>query len=198
MTHPLSTYLFHHPKKTIIFDLDKTLIKLDIDWSGVFAMLVDTIQNLYPNNHVQPPRNSHEFYTLYSDYVMHGGAPVKETLDRAIETYETTHYYGYTPNNALLDFISSHTSSFTFALWTSNTRGAIADFLTKESLKTTFSTIVTINDVHRAKPYPDGFTSIYDGKQSKSNYLMVGDRSIDLQAAQNAGIDYFQEEYFNS
>lgn len=196
--YPLVSHLASYPKKNIIFDLDRTLIELTIDWSGVFTMLFDAVHSLYPHDKISIPHTSHEFYTLYSTYAVRGGQKVKRYLVNTIEKYETEHYGGYTPNQQLLNFIRSHSSQYTFALWTSNTRGVIADFLTKESMTTLFKTIVTLNDVNRAKPHPDGFLKIYDRNSNKSDYLMVGDRSIDQKAAQNAGIDYFQEEYFNA
>jgi len=198
MTHPLITYLSTHPKKTIIFDLDNTLIQLTINWSGVYDMLFDAAKKLYPDLKITMPLSSYEFYTLYSQLVVRGGLNTKEILDHTIETFEVSNYHGYIPNSTLLSFIHNNTNQYQFALWTSNTRGAIQDFLEKESLKNVFNTIVTLNDVFRAKPQPDGFLTIFNNSLSKKDYLMVGDRSIDRDAAHNAGIDYFQEEYFNS
>lgn len=194
----LDLYLKDRAKKTIIFDLDRTLIELTIDWSGVFTMLHDAIHSLYPHDTLSMPRTSHEFYTLYSTYAVRGGPKIRGILVDTIEKYEIEHYRGYTPNLKLLEFIRSHTSQYNYALWTSNTRGAIVDFLTKEKMNTVFKTIVTLNDVQRAKPNPEGFSIIYDGKSDKNTYVMVGDRSIDHEAARFAGIDYFQEEYFNN
>ncbi len=198
MIHPLNTYLSAHPKKTIIFDLDRTLIELRIDWSGVYDNLCNTAHMLFPNIRIAKPQSSLEFYSLYSDLVTQGNALIKQKLDMAIESYEVSHYHGYTPNPVLLAFIRTNTSRYTYALWTSNTRGAIEDFIVKESFGNVFKTIVTLNDVQLAKPNPEGFSIIYDGKSDKNTYVMVGDRSIDHKAATFAGIDYFQEEYFNN
>lgn len=198
MTHPLIKYLSTHPKKTIIFDLDNTLTQLTIDWSGVYNMLYDAANKLFPDLKITIPSSSLEFYTLYSQLISQGGLKTKENLDQTIETFEVSHYHGYIPNPMLVSFIHNNANQFQFALWTSNTRGAIQDFLEKESLKSVFHTIVTLNDVHRAKPHSDGFLQIFDKNSDKNTYLMVGDRSIDRDAAHNAGIDYFEETYFHS
>jgi len=192
----LGEYLEHHPKKYLIFDLDRTLARLEIDWSTYRREIFDIVATFDSHLSASTPFEAHMGIRLANEAVQKHGKKAKTVLDAFNETYELTHYHGYTPNPALLSFIRAHKNHYSFFLWTANCRKTILDFLQKEQLTGTFKKIITLDDVDYVKPDPDGFTKIYDRENNKDHYLMIGDRFTDEGAAKAAGIDYWQDNYF--
>jgi len=192
----LKTYLAEHPKKHLIFDLDHTLARLEIDWRNIHSLLFEEIKDIDPSLAINLSTNAREFYSLINTAVKKHGASAKQRTRLFIERFEQAHYSHYTPNTELLPFIRTHARDYSFSIWTSNTKNTIQDFLSKESLAQVFNPIVTLNDVEFSKPHSDGFYKIYDPTKSKKEYLMIGDSENDEEAAKQAGIDFFKVTYW--
>lgn len=192
----LEEYLSLHPKKYLIFDLDETLARLEIDWSTVHQMLFREIKKIDQSLVSEATTNAREFYNLINTTASKHGTIAKQAINKAIEIYEQKNYSSYTPNSDLLLFIHSHVNTYTFSLWTSNSIYTIQDFLHQEHLKSIFRKIIALEDVLFTKPNPDGFSRIYEQKNLKTDYLMIGDSENDEGAAKNAGIDFFKIDYF--
>lgn len=192
----LSEYLKNNPKKHLIFDLDETLIRLEVDWSGVYEMLFTAIKNIDPSLISKVPESALEFYNLVNMATLKHGEKAKKKLDQTIAEYEISHYMRYTPNPSLMSFIRTHKDTYSFSLWTSNAKGTIRDFLQKEQFEYYFEKIITLESVLFTKPNTYGFDMIYNSNNSKKDYLMIGDSDNDKIMAKNAGIDFFQVDYF--
>ena len=194
----LEVYLKQNPKKYLIFDLDCTLARLEIGWQNVHQTLFEEVQIIDPTLAIRPPQNAHEFFTLIGKTAKKYGPQAKHALDIGREQYETAHYHGYKAHPSLVAFIKANASSYSFALWTSNTKKIIQDFLCKENIEKAFVKIIAFEDVQFPKPDPEGFEKIYDRSiYMKNDYLMIGDSTSDEEAAKAAGIDYYQDNYFS-
>jgi HAD superfamily hydrolase (TIGR01549 family) len=193
----LETYLSQNPKKYLIFDLDLTLARLEIDWSDVFQMLFSEVKSIDPSLPFAMPENAHDYFKLLNEVVTKQGKSAKQKLDKAVEEYERVHYHGYTPYPELVSFIHAQKNNYTFGLWTSNSTRTIQDFLQKEQLKDIFKHIIAMENVLFTKPNPEGFYKIYERNNLKKEYLMIGDSPSDERAAQAADIDFFRIDYFS-
>lgn len=75
------------------------------------------------------------------------------------------------------------------AIFTGRTKDELAHTLKRFDARKYFRRIVTVEDVARPKPAPDGLLEILGGR-SKSKALYVGDNVDDAAAAQAAGVDF--------
>jgi len=192
----LEEYLIKNPKKYLIFDLDETLIRLEVDWNGVYEMLFTAVKDIDPSLVSKAPESALEFYNLVNKTTLKHGKKAKKKLDETIAEYEISHYVSYSPNPSLMSFIRTHKDRYSFSLWTSNAKGTIRDFLQKEQFEHYFKNIITLESVLFTKPHTYGFDIIYDPNNVRKDYLMIGDSENDKIMAQNAGIDFFKETYF--
>lgn len=193
----LEEYLQLHPKKYLIFDLDCTLARLEINWDTYWTELFTCVKKLDPLFMGAAPTSVKESVTLVNNMIKRYGNKGKEIIDTFNVRFEHDYYSGYTPNPALLGFIRNNRMHFMFYMWTANSHATIGDFLKHEDLETSFEKIVTMDDVNYLKPNPEGFNKIYNPNILKSEYLMIGDRFTDKEAATAAGIDYYQDTYFS-
>lgn len=188
----LQKYLLKHPKTHLIFDLDETLAKLNIDWSSYRKGIWDTVATFDKPLTEDVPFEPWMSLTLINRAVEKHGETAKKTISSFITTYETSHYHGYTPNIPLLSFIQENKDVYSFFIWTNNSTAVIQDFLVKEHLCNMFKKMVSRDIVSYVKPDPDGFSYIRDPRVPLSQYLFIGDNPrTDQLAAQNAGIDFF-------
>lgn len=193
----LAEYLIKHPKKYLIFDLDHTLAKLNIDWSTIRREIFDLVATFDEPLSKSVPFVSNAGIELSNKAAKKHGKEVAKKIRAFIEEYEMTHYKNYEPNQVLLNFIRNNKQTYVYYMWTSNGIRTIQDFLNKEDFSSFFSKIVTQNDVSLIKPEAEGFTFLYTPGESLSSYLMIGDSPSDENAAKNAGIDFFKEDYFS-
>lgn len=192
----LTEYLAKYPKKYLIFDLDHTLAKLNIDWSTVRREIFDLVATFDEPLSKSVPFVSNAGIELSNKAVKKHGKEAAKKIRSFVEEYEVTHYQNYEPNQELLDFIRNNKQTYVYYMWTSNGIRTIQDFLNKERLSSSFLRIITQNDVSLIKPEAEGFTFLYIPGEPLSSYLMIGDSPSDENAAKNAGIDFFKIDYF--
>ena len=78
---------------------------------------------------------------------------------------------------------------FELNLFTGRTRGEFAHTFDKWSAARHFQTVVTMDDVKRKKPYPDGLLKIL-GRRDPATALYVGDNIDDALAARDARVPF--------
>lgn len=193
----LARYLSHHPKKYLIFDLDHTLAKMNIDWSTIRRDVFDFIATFDEQLSKSIPFEPYMWIQLSNLAAKKYGATTAKKIRSFIEEYEITHYKNYTPNTILLNFIRDNKQTYTYYLWTNNGTKTIQEFLKKEVIAPFFSQIITQNDVSLIKPEPEGFSHIYTRGESPSTYVLIGDNFTDEEAAEKAGIDFYKVNYFS-
>lgn len=193
----LTEYLVEYPKKYLIFDLDQTLAKLNIDWSTIRREIFDLVAEFDEPLSKSVPFLPNAGIELSNKAAKKHGKKIAKKIRTFIEEYEMTHYHNYEPNQNLLNFIRNNKQMYVYYMWTSNGTRTIQDFLNKEHFSSFFSKIITQNDVSLIKPEAEGFTLLYTPGESLSSYLMIGDSPSDENAAKNAGIDFFKIDYFS-
>ncbi|MFZ2026581.1 MAG: HAD hydrolase-like protein [Microgenomates group bacterium] len=192
----LEQYLAQHPKKYLIFDLDDTLAHLNINWNtirqGVFDIVAQQDEQLVADT------VNERFATIYlaNRAVTKHGEKMKDEITKFWTAYEKNNYSGYIPNSGLITTLKSLDLRYKKYIWTTNTEFPINDFIQKEGLGSQFKKIVSHKTSLYLKPEADGFKDIYVPGTPLSDYLMIGDSINDMGAAKNAGIDFFEIDYF--
>lgn len=196
MNISLEAYLQKHPKRYLIFDLDHTLARLEIDWSTYRREIFDTVATFDRPLSEEVPFVSFAGLELANRAIKKHGEFARQKINTFVEEYEITHYHGYTPNKELITFIRSNKNKYTYYIWTSNMKKTCNEFIEKERLSGVFSRIVDRNMTPLLKPEIDGFNLIKNPEVKLNEYLMIGDNFTDQGAAENAHIDFFKVDYF--
>ena len=192
----LESYLVKNPKKYLIFDLDHTLAKLNIDWSTIRREIFDFVAAIDEPLSKSVPFIPNAGIELSNKAAKKHGKGFAKKIRTLVEEYEIAHYQNYEPNHELLDFIRNNKQTYIYYMWTSNGTRTIQDFLNKEQLSSFFLRIITQNDVSLIKPEAEGFAFLHTPGEPLSSYVMIGDSLSDKNAAKNAGIDFFEIDYF--
>lgn len=193
----LEDYLIQHPKKYLIFDLDSTIVLLNIDWSSYRRDLFDLVSTFDKPLTQQVPFVPFAGLELTNRAIKKHGDFAKKKIDTFVEQYETSHYSGYTPNTKLLTFIRTHKKEYVYFIWTSNMKKSFEEFMAQENLNNVFSVIVDRGSTPLLKPEINGFSLMFMQGTSLNEYLMIGDSVFDEGAAINAEIDFFKIDYFS-
>lgn len=179
-------------KQYFIFDFDRTIAKMDIDWSGWHTGISQIYQRHDPQHGYHSGHNPHIF--LNQMVKQHGSELLKEARDFN-RTYEELHLQDFIPNTELIEFISNNaTTNYVFS---SNSRLTVLKGLDQLKIRHHFTSIVSKDEVSFVKPNPEGFSLIEGFNTNASKCLMIGDSSSDQQAAEAAGIDFLLCNYFD-
>ncbi len=192
----LEAYLTKNPKTHLIFDFDRTIAELSIDWSEYHHKLFETLNMIDPGFAKDAVFVGKHWMDLSNNAVKQYGEKAVNMLRKFTTYYEDLYFDSiYSLNNELVSFIKK--TERVCYIWSSNSRAIIEKALERENLRAQFRLLITRDEVDFLKPDADGFAKIYDGKNSKNHYLMIGDSWSDEQAAKNAGIDFLKINYFD-
>lgn len=195
--HKLEQYLKNHPKKQIIFDLDETILRLELPWKTFVDkawQMFDAIDHDLVVAHPHTTTRTNQMMNII--IAEHGKEAAKKVYDH-LEFFENHYLDGVTPNPGLIEWIKANKNKYAFHIWTSQMARSVDNVLQIAKITDLFASYVSRDMVKFAKPYTDGFEIISKDKGlEKSDYLMVGDSEFDEGAARNAGIDFFFEDFF--
>ncbi|MFZ5438075.1 MAG: HAD family hydrolase [Patescibacteria group bacterium] len=174
-------------KKYLVFDFDRTIDTLIIDWSHSREGWLKLAKELTGDTSLVINGNPYVFQAEVIDRV---GQPAIEAFQTFTKEYEQQNYTNHEPNMRLVQFIQENQTRFQFFLWTSNHLETIQPVLQDLGLEQSFRNIITRDAVDYPKPRPAGFDQIFIPGTSKKDYLMIGDSENDQLAAAAAGIDF--------
>ncbi len=184
-------YLAKHPKKYLIFDFDHTIYSLILPWEVYLKEMPQRMLEVAP----QLAGREAEFKSVNK---MENEA-VRLVADAAVKArhaysaeFESEYYQGVEPHQDIINFITDNRDNYTFFLWTSNMRSTVEPILKEKGMFDIFETLVTKSDVRLTKPYPEGFSLIFNpDKHDKKDFLLIGDSHNDEGAAKAVGIDFY-------
>ena len=179
-------------RKAIVFDLDGTIVNLNVNWQKLKNILSKKFKNLYGTKH--------EFQTVTDclDKVLtqEGNTEFLNFLN-VIEQFELENILDSTYLNETLFFINNLESfkvqkGTKLAVLSLNMRKTIIQSLKNAKIYEKFDYIVGREDVNRWKPNPDGLLKIQEQFKLKSEDLIYfGDLEKDVLTGENAGVDAF-------
>jgi len=182
---------FKH-KKVIVFDLDGTIVDLDVNWTHLKNLLSKKFSTIYSE--------SCEFSSIsrcLSEIVKRNDDDtlidfidiVREHELKDLENSEILRETVFFINNPGLFGVLDGTKLAVFSL---NTRKAIKEALKLANITDQIDYIIGREDVRKWKPNPSGLLKIqkhYNVKKEEMIYF--GDLKKDLITGENAGIDAF-------
>jgi HAD superfamily hydrolase (TIGR01549 family) len=182
-------------KTHLVFDLDRTLAELLIDWSHWRSGVLQVINKF----NTKPNKKAflENIYTYVNHFIKEYGNAAEHAIKKFNQDYETKYLSGLTPNKPLLAFIQSLPQNYSLYVYSSNSKNTVNYALNQIQLISRFNSIVSRDHVTFIKPHPQGFSFILNPAVKKTKYLMIGDSPSDKGAANAAGIDFFQINYFN-
>jgi HAD superfamily hydrolase (TIGR01549 family) len=180
-------------KSYVVFDFDKTIAQMEIDWSGWYPGIAEVYGRFEPTIRFEYGVSPHSFH---NDLVEKYGKALAKAVNEFNEAYEQRYLRGFTPHQELVDLIGS-LEVHTLYVYSSNSKPTVLTGLKELGIIDRFATIITRNDVSRVKPHPEGFSLIPELSLGSELFLMVGDSEADRAAAAAAGIDFLETDYFS-
>jgi HAD superfamily hydrolase (TIGR01549 family) len=196
MKKSLQKYLKSSGKTHLLFDFDETIVKLVLPWDEIFDEISKNLTALDKTIYERFKKKEISVNQLGNEYILKFGNKVKKPLIDSQAQFEKESLQGYLKNDAMIDFIKNDTE-YKMLIWSSNTKPTVKKVLQGLGLLNKFQTIVSREDVALSKPYIDGFKKLYERRVPKNKYLFIGDSKNDQKAADEIGIDFYLEDYFN-
>ncbi|WP_261131933.1 pyrophosphatase PpaX [Bacillus sp. Marseille-Q3570] len=171
---------------TILFDLDGTLINTN---DLIISSFTHTLEQFKPQQYSR------------DDIISFIGEPLVDSFKRVDETsvaemvrtykeHNLAHHeeYVHAFEGVAYTVKTLHEKGFKLGIVTTKMRDAVELGLEITGLGEYFTTIVTLDDVERAKPDPQPVIRALDKLQSDTaSAIMVGDSRYDIEAGKNAG-----------
>jgi len=172
--------------KMVIFDFDGTIVPLEVDWESVKKELSTYFESAYDYES--------NFTPLYQEIDRVNdlfGRKAREEAVAIIEKHESAgiEQLQFIPKAVRL-IESLKDKGTKLAIFSSNTRKVVEEILRKIDKLDSFEVIVTIEDVSKNKPDPEGLHKILRTcKVSRSEALFIGDGQRDLEAGKRARVN---------
>lgn len=170
----------------VIFDLDGTLVHLDVDWQGFRDRLAGFLdEDVLPAGADRPA--TWTLARLADRGEDEASARVLQIL-RSVELGGAVRSDPLEPGMTLFRRVQDGRP---LALVTNNTRAAAQEALRRHGLRPHFEKVVALEDMDRHKPDPDGLEQVLSAFDvPRENVLFIGDGAKDRKAAEQAGIAF--------
>ena len=179
-------------RKAIVFDLDGTIVNLNVNWKKLKNILSKRFTTLYGI--------THKFNTVteYLDKVLEQEDEIEfVNFLNIIEQFELKNIVNSKYLKETLFFINNLESfkvqeGSILAVLSLNMRKTIIESLKNAKVYEKFEFIVGREDVNRWKPNPDGLLKIQEQfKLDSDDLIYFGDLEKDILTGKNAGVDAF-------
>lgn len=178
-------------KTTILFDLDGTLFDSIPTILKSFRETFTELNETYPGDENIKAKIGSNLQNIMGDAL----PPAK--LELGIETYRRIYLnkqdQGIVPifpdAEEILEYLQSQ--NYTLGIVTTKMRKHTVELLEQKNIQSYFKVVIGAEDVERHKPLPDPLfkaVQVLDKKIEETIY--IGDALIDLQATQNAKMDF--------
>jgi phosphoglycolate phosphatase len=168
----------------IVFDLDGTIVYLDVDWSAVKEEISGYFFNKYGINESFSPMQP-----AIQRLVDRFGYSIKNPICDIIRKHESAAIPTSVANEFVIQLINSISLEKKLAVFSINLHETIEQALKKEGIFYKFDYIVGFEDVIHLKPDPEGLKQILMYfKTDSSKALYIGDKDIDVKAGKAANV----------
>jgi len=171
--------------KLVVFDLDGTIARLDVDWEQLKKELHEYFRDYYGFES--------DFIPLDKELERVGeelsGDALKEAY-KIVEKYELEKIENFTPIEESLELIKElKNKGKILAIFSTNTRKVIEQVLVGMGIREYFDIIVGKEDVRGHKPDPEGLILIKNKANVKTNEMcFIGDKKIDIECGERINV----------
>jgi phosphoglycolate phosphatase len=172
-------------KEVVVFDLDGTLVELELDWEAIRKKLA----GIYANAGFTRSETAHT--VLITEKIAKVlGHEHKKAADIMVRDFEKS--CGVTPIEATIAIArQARGEGKRLAILSNNCHGTIEDCLAGEGIREMFDFIVGKEDVEGHKPKPEGLHLIMKHfGVPKGKVVFIGNEKVDEAAAKAAGVDF--------
>lgn len=176
--------------KYVIFDFDKTIATLVVDWTKWHLGAGAIFQKYDPNfrQHLEGKK----IYHLQNEMFAKFGPKLKKDIDEFTKKFEAEEVRRVDPIIETVNLTKYlYLNGSKLYIWSSNDYDLVAKNLKELNILNKFEFLITRDKVDFLKPNTSGFDKYLvtvDG--NLKNFLMVGDSDSDREAAKNSGINY--------
>lgn len=181
-------------KTDIVFDFDMTVAKMEIDWSGWHAGIMQ-VYAAFEKDHGYV-RGASPF-GFYNEMARKYGDRLVEAVRAFNAEYERTNTKGFIPSKHLTILIPTLADKRQY-IFSSNSRNTVEKGLSQLGLRQYFRQIISRDELRFLKPDAEGFFLIEGFGQRKDSFIMIGDSASDKEAARRAGIEFFLQTEFGT
>jgi FMN phosphatase YigB (HAD superfamily) len=177
-------------KKYIIFDFDRTIATVNVNWANWHMGAGNIYQKYEPNFKLH--LLGKKIYHLQNEMFKKYGQNFKTEIDLFTRKFEATEVNGIEPISKTIKLINDmYEVDNKLYIWSSNDTDLVNKSLKELNLYDKFEFIVTRDMVAYLKPETSGFDKYLRNFDSDlGKFLMVGDSGSDRDAAKNCKIDY--------
>ena len=176
-------------KKLVILDLDRTLVKLNVNWPSCRVEVKQFFEQeyglIFPNGTTVQKME-------YGAFQKFG----KEAVEKAMPIrgkYEENALVDAKINEELVELIKKlHEKGMVFAVHSNNLRKVTEDFLEEKGIKDKIMHLVALDDTFAPKPDPTGLKKILEKSGiGAEDAISIGDNpETDGKTAEAVGIEY--------
>ncbi|ADD04292.1 HAD superfamily hydrolase [Natrialba magadii ATCC 43099] len=165
----------------IVYDLDGTLVDLDVDWNAVAA----DVKALYADSNVEPPSDD-----LWAMLEWAANAGLADAVEEAIAAHERAGA-PTSPRLAHADELANGMATTPVGVCSLNCEAACRRALESHGLVSAVDVIVGRDTVETQKPDPEPLLVAVDELGVEpSDAVFVGDSARDEQTARRAGVEF--------
>lgn len=179
----------------VVFDLDGTLVLLDMPWPEWTAAILDHLPESIREEVGRIMNTPGAAWGAALNAHLRDGTISHQAVVDVSRSFEEQHR-GHIANIALLEVLPRLLEGgCQLHLWTSNVRDTAERVLTELGVRPHFTSIVARDDVVLGKPDLEGWVAL---DLDATAALIVGDSQNDELAAQAAGVPYYAIGYFHT
>lgn len=177
-------------KKVIIFDLDGTLVNLNVNWRE----LKDTLNSRYSKIYDEADCQFNSISRCLSFIVDQDDEAELNNFFQIIRKHELGGIKGSEINEKAVSFIKNLEKfgledGVEFAVFSLNTRDCVKEALDLANIREKIDYIVGREDVRKWKPNPEGLLKIQEHYNlKKEEMIYIGDMAKDIEAGKRAGV----------
>lgn len=175
-------------KKYLIFDLDGTIVKLKINWTGWHKGVAE-IFHRYDRNFVWA---GERVDSLTKSYIEKYGTTMRNEIIDFMTAYELNNPRGYSINQCLVNYILKNENQEN-SLLTNNISNTVYPILKDLKLENRFKIIITPDKLTYMKPDIEGISKIINNRNI-SDFAVIGDGVFDEMVAKAQSIDFIKIE----
>ena len=172
----------NHSTEAIIFDLDGTLVNLNVDWVNVKKKL----ENIFKIN----------FNPLFLKIIdLKRSERIKAY--EVLKKFERESNVKWEINTSLVNWIKKNHKQYRIFLLTNNSRETTDRFLSKSKLEQIIDFSLSVEETDFPKPHSSGLQSLLNSQSvDKNKVLLVGDSIREKILAEKNNLNYIIENWF--